>query len=567
MSTFKQAILDLKKTEKEARLMAEQQLLREGKSKLDEIVSKLMEELSPTDDNDDEEKTDDDNVETDIKPVETPTIPDVEPSTEIPSDEPTPNPTVDTDTRNVGGEFSDFLSNDLGNDKPIEIEITIDTNPDKEETAITPTIKTDVPVETPTTTLPSPIVGDGIETEDDIDKIMEKFNELMDDDDVVVLKDKGDENIGLDDIMKETQTNSPTDAIYNEKEDKTSMETTDKEIMGDLEAAKKLSETETTDAPETKEGDEFELNEEDIMKMMESFTEEEMADITKSALEELWNPNADDTEADYDGLDKTPIAEVMNVDEDVDLAGLPEEAVNAVKTMKNMGIDEESIERVIQQFKEKSAQPVSTEIEEGMSGSVSHANARHAGDSQTSYTKIENSRLSEDQLKTIKESFDKVSKLAKKLEDDNKTLKTQIGTLNESKVKLEESVSKYEGEILKYKEKFYEVVLEAKKASSVNKLLLENSTTANEKQRIVETFQNLKTRAEVDTAFGQLNENFKNEGVTTLNESTNINEIGNKTTKVFSTGSAKIVESTIRQIENPDLAKMMKHINYGKKTK
>lgn len=562
MSTFKQAILDLKKTEKEARLMAEQQLLREGKSKLDEIVSKLMEELSPANDNDDdEEKVDDDNdVET------TPTEPIVEPS----SDEPTP-PTVDTntDTRNVGGEFSDFLSNDLGNDKPIEIEITIDTNPDKEETAITPTIKTDVPVETPTSNMSSnsDIVGDDIETEDDIDKIMEKFNELMDDDDVVVLKDKGDENIGLDDIMKETQTNSSTDTIYNEKEDKTSMETTDKEIMGDLEAAKKLSETEKIDAPETKEGDGFELNEEDIMKMMESFTEEEMADITKSALEELWNPNADDVSADYDGLDKTPIAEVMNVDEDVDLAGLPEEAVNAVKTMKNMGIDEESIERVIQQFKEKSAQPVSTEIEEGMSGSVSFANARHAGDSQTSYTKIENSRLSEDQLKTIKESFDKVSKLAKKLEDDNKTLKTQIGTLNESKVKLEESVSKYEGEILKYKEKFYEVVLEAKKASSVNKLLLENSTTASEKQRIVETFQNLKTRAEVDTAFGQLNENFKNEGVTTLNESTSINEIGNKTTKVFSTGSAKIVESTIRQIENPDLAKMMKHINYGKKTK
>jgi hypothetical protein len=525
MSTFKQAILDLKKTEKEARLMAEQQLLKEGKNKLDEIVSKLMEELSPTDDNDNEEKIEDE------KP---------------------------SDTRNVGGEFSDFLRNDLGNDKPIEIEISIKPNTEKKET---PLIKTNIPVET------TGSVVDDMTDSDDIDQIMEKFNELMNDDEMVILKDKGDENIGLDDIMKETKINPSTDAIYNENEDKISMETKDKEIMGDLEVAKKLSETEITDASETKEEDAFELNEEDIMKIMESFTEEEMADITKNALEELWNPNADDMESDYDGLDKTPIAEVMNVDEDVDLDGLPEEAVNAVKTMKNMGIDEESIERVIQQFKEKSLQPVTSEIEEGMSGSVSHANARHAGDSQTSYTKIENSRLNENQLKTIKESFDKVSKLAKKLEDDNKTLKTQIGTLNESKVKLEESVSKYEGEILKYKEKFYEVVLEAKKASSVNKLLLENSTTASEKQRIVETFQNLKSRAEVDTAFGQLNENFKNEGVTTLNESTSINEIGNKTTKVFTTGSAKIVESTIRQIENPDLAKMMKHINYGKKTK
>ncbi len=336
--------------------------------------------------------------------------------------------------------------------------------------------------------------------------------------------------------------------------------------MKDLETAKGLSETEIEKTPESSE-DGFNLNEEDIMKMMETFTEEEMADITKDALEELWNPNADDVNTDYDGLDKTktPIAEIIHVDEDIDLMGLPEDAINAVKTMKNMGIDEESIERVIQQFKEKNATQQPNEIEEGMSGSVSFANARHAGDSQTSYTKIENSRLSEDQLKTIKESFDKVSKLAKKLEGDNKTLKTQLGTLNESKIKLEESVSKYEGEILKYKEKFYEVVLEAKKASSVNKLLLENSTTASEKQRIVETFQNLKSRAEVDTAFNQLNENFKNEGVTTLNESVSITDIGNKTTKVYSTGSAKIVESTIRQIENPDLAKMMRHINYGKK--
>lgn len=527
MSTIRQSILDFKQTEKEAIKLAEQQLIKEGKNKLDEMVSKLMEDLN----SDEENETSDD---TDNKEVVT--------------------PEVNDDTRNIGGEFSNFLDKELGTEKPIDIEISIDTNPEKEETPISPIIKTDSPIE-PIATEPQTTDVSG---DEDIEKVMEMFNELMEDDELVVIKDKEntEETSGLDDIMKETQIIEPTDTIYNENEPE--MEIKNQEIEKDLDDAKKLSEIDIKDQPES----ETELNEEDIMKMMESFTEEEMAEITKEALEELWSPNSDTVETDYDGLDKSASGEGLPIEEDINLIGLPEDIKNVVKTMQNMGIDEESINKVIEKYREV---PVEQAVEEGMSGSISHGNARHAGDSQTSYTKIENSRLNEGQLKTLSEGFDKVSKIAKKLEDDNKELKSKLGTLNESKLKLEETVSKYESEILKYKEKFYEVVLEATKASSVNKLLLENSTTANEKKRIVETFQNLKTRAEVNSAFNQLNENFKADGSSMLNESRTLEEIGNKTTKVFTTGSAKIVESTIRQLENPDLAKMMKHINYGKK--
>ncbi len=174
MSTIKQAILDLKKTEQEARKLAEQQLIKEGKTKLDEMVSKLMEDLSPKEDKDDDEiKTDDSeeiipssDVVDDNKPIE--------PETTTPIEEPIGS----NDTRNVGGEFNDFLGDELGKDKPIEIEITIDTNPDKDETPITPVIKTDTPVIAPTTTTPvvEPVIDD-MSDSDDIDQIMEKFNE------------------------------------------------------------------------------------------------------------------------------------------------------------------------------------------------------------------------------------------------------------------------------------------------------------------------------------------------------------------------------------------------------
>lgn len=474
MSILKEAILESKKLKEDATEMAKQVILEEYREKLDSLAKELFSKKL------NEEKEEQ----------------------------------KDVDTRIDADEFKDFLASEVGKDKPLEIEISIDTNNDGEEDKVKTIDLTD---------------------EKDDKKIEEEFSNLKEEDEIMVIKEKEDfkevelETSDKENIKKDMETAKELSEMEQLDEELKALETELKEdvtseIAGEA-PTDNLETTPTEDADDDDIDDIYNnMSEEEKKALLEELSDEEMEELAEAILSSFGDETETTIETPADNID--PNAVQTGNDQSI-VAGLEDQAP----------------------------------VEEGMGVGVSHANAKKQGDSYGSYGKDEHSRYLAEKVKTIEETFNKLSQVAKKLEEENKTLKSQITTLNESETKLKELNSQYAEKVSAYKDKLYEAALVAKKTFSVNKLLLENSTTKAEKQSILESFTNVSTREEIDLVYKQLNEGFsKGVGVNILKESVDLQTLTNHTSNVLKTGSAKLVENTTHL--NPMLKKMHENIQH-----
>lgn len=404
------------------------------------------------------------------------------------------------DTRIKGDEIQDYLDSEIGKNKDdIEIEINLSDEKDDE-------------------------------------KIEETFNALAENDEVLIIKEKDNEELKKGDKHQTTNDNLKQE-MEQAKKEITEMENINKEL-NDLEVDLKEDVTseivddqpsETGGAPEVVsepvEGDS--VSDDQIAEAFNSMSEEEKSNILEGLSSEE--------------MDELAEALVLSLEDGEDEPQGDQPQVSEVPAVETPVEDEKP-------------------VDEAKSIGISNANARTQGETQGSYGRVEHSRDYEKTLQSIQETVGKLSSEAKRLEEENKALKSQMSALNESSSKLKGQNSEYASQLTKYKEKCYEALLEAKKAMCVNKILLENTTTKTEKLTIVESFASATTSKEIDLVNNHLLESLaKGATVNLIKESVNLEHIVNKT--VMKSGSVQLVESTTPV--NPMLAKMLKNIKYG----
>lgn len=544
MSVLHDAILESKKLKEEAMELAKKTLLESHKAEFDKLATNLFKKKL---NEEDESKKEDDSL-------------------------------VSTDTRVKHDEIEHYLDQELGDLKDvkktsdnIELDIELDD-----------TGKKNIDKEIDLT---------GEENSDEIQKM---FSSITDNDEIIVVKSKKQP-------IKVVNVNNTTNKKINEMMNKQSdMENIYEELENLEEEMEEDYKMDENTLLEIDDDDEFEIDgleelpsdrkkeriaaktakrdyskynpstpddydpykdksddDDDLQEqMLENLSDEQLNELADKLAESLYeedsdpnNPQSDEGKG-YSGLDEYDDV-VLEIEE---------------PTMEEEYMDEEEMcEECMEEELEKAYDTLEEiDMEEGTSVGVSLANAKKQGTNPYhSYEKANHSRDYVKQLHNIQETFKAVSKEAQKIQEENKKLKKQLSTLNESENKLKELNSEYSSQLTKYKEKCYEALLEAKKAMCVNKILLENSTTKEEKQTIIEAFTNATTSKEIDVINKYLLESLtKGVGVKTLNESNNLENLVNKTS-VLKSGSGQLVESTTHV--NPKLAQMLKNIQYMEK--
>lgn len=138
---------------------------------------------------------------------------------------------------------------------------------------------------------------------------------------------------------------------------------------------------------------------------------------------------------------------------------------------------------------------------------------------------------------------------------ENKQLKEQATSLTS----LNEGMEKNLG---LYKSKFHEAMMLSYKTGHVNKILMEQITTQDQKKTIMESFSKAETKAEVTTLYEKFSKDFKNTGKNSLNEGKSVAE---RLSPVFTSEGGTDSKSTLnegRASLNPGAERMMKIINY-----
>ncbi len=300
------------------------------------------------------------------------------------------------DTRSMGDEIEDYLDSEIGKSDKGDIEIEIDLSDEKDDK-----------------------------------KIEETFNALAENDEVLVIKEK------------EFETNDKLKSeMESAKKEITEMENINKELS-DLEVD--LKEDITDDIIDGGDGG-SPIPTDDATPIEPTSDGLPVGDDDQIA--EAFNSMSEE--------EKNKILQGLSTEEMDELA----EALVLALDAENQGGDAPAGEAPIEVV--PSETPVATSevptdvppveekpVEEGMSGAISHANARKQGTSQTSDGKVEHSREYVKTLESIQETVGKLSNEAKRLEEENKALKMQMSALNESSSKLKGQNSEYATQLSK----------------------------------------------------------------------------------------------------------------------
>lgn len=498
MSLLRNSVSELKRLKEEAKKIAGQKMISEATQKLEEDAKRILEQILQ--DKADDEENGEASAEAD--PV----------LTTLPAGD---DFNIDV-TPAAGGENEVTPSVTTSTDDEGNVDIVIDTNPSPEGSPSEAPI--DGPVEVSAETspegeagfLPSEIPGDTPEAGAE------------------GLPQDGMEGLPQEDEIEDIDmTNASAEEIMEKFCD-----TNDQGTLAAIEQVPDMAENLETPAPQAAGNTE----------------EEELASFLDEALELAkagsTDPEEEGTE-EVQALSEEEMAQLeaaLNEDmlDDMNGGASAETPADAVPPRGNMGTtnimgdDEDTMTETIAQ---------------------NHTNGRHKN--------LKPDGFPEDRMRptAVNEAKAQIEKLRKQLAEQITTLANENKALKEQVSSLTSLNEGLEGDMGQYRSKFYEAMLLSYKTGHVNKLLMEQTTTKDEKQQILESFLNAGTREEVTQLYENFEKKLQKGGKSALQES---KSVADKLAPVFTneagSGSAQVLNEGLRK--DPKVQAMMRIINY-----
>ena len=530
---IRNSVTELKRLKEEAKVIATQKMISEASQKIEEQAKLLMEQIL-------QDKADDEESSNAELPV----------ASEEPADEVDPVLT----TLPAGDDFNIDAAPEAAGENEVtptvttttddqgNVDIVIDTNPVPEEDAAAALpagleglpiegLPTEAPLDGGAEETPNPEIEELDMTDASAEEIMEKFCETEQNGTLAEISvvDEG----AWDDLRNDPATNVRGAHAQHQN---AAGEARRGEVKG---PAKPYTSAENKEMSYTASGTaEFIRTTPSMQNIPESTEDDELASYLDEALKMA--ESCDETEEEeVQELSEAEMSELearLNEDQLDDMDGEAVPPRGNTGTTNIMGDEEDALEETIAR---------------------NHTNGRHKN--------IKDSNFPEEKMRpgSVNEAVAKAKVVAMqkqlaesidKLVNENKALKEQVSSLTS----LNEGL---EGDNGQYRSKFYEAMLLSYKTGHVNKLLMEQTTTKDEKEQILESFLNAGSREEVTQLYENFEKKLQKGGKTSLQEG---KTVADKLAPVFTqeaSSESKVLNESRSQ--DPKVQRMMRIINYN----